>query len=213
MREIKDAELLNKYLKQYGIEELFDTKDLPFQLVEYEKGEMLNSSHSPKEYLKFIVKGEWKLFYDSSLGRRTVVGNYDSFVMLGDFEFCTDMYLNNWQQALSVIHSVELPLFNVRRVLQNDNRFLRFLLKNMSEKILMTTPIRDGAMTLEEKVLFYLEYESPEHCIENVNKTAEIFHHSRRQLHRVLKKLMDNGSVVKKDNKYIYCMNDRKIKH
>ena len=62
MREIKDEKLLRYYLEQYHIEDIFDTKNLPFQLFEYEKGEMLNICHAPKDYLKFIVNGEWKVF-------------------------------------------------------------------------------------------------------------------------------------------------------
>ncbi len=206
MREIKDEKLLKEYLQAYHIEEIFDTPNLPFQLFEYEKGEMMNVCHPPVDYLKFIVKGEWNLFYDSSMGRRYVVGHADTFFILGDMELCCDKYVNNWQQVSSTVHSVELPLAYLKDTLLNDNRFLRFLLKNISEKMLFINPIRDGAITLEEKVMYYLRYEHPKHYIENVNKVAEELHYSRRQMHRVLNKLIEED-VVKKDGKR-YVLNE-----
>ena len=199
MKEIKDKKLLEKYLEQYQIRELFDTQNLPFQLFEYEKGEMMNVCHPPTDYLKFLVKGEWNLVYDSSEGRRIVVKHIDKsigeFFLLGDFELCCERYENNWQEVRTVVHSIEIPLHNLREILLNDNRFLRFMLRNVYNKILIVNPVRDGAMTLEEKVLYYLRYESKNHSITNVKKSAEMFHNSRRQLHRVLKKLMDEGIV------------------
>ena len=73
MKEIKDKALLQSYLQQYKIPDLFDTKDLPFQLYEYEAGEIMNYKRPSDKYLKFIVSGEL-LFYtiiQKSLSRIT----------------------------------------------------------------------------------------------------------------------------------------------
>ena len=45
MREIRDPELLEHYIRTYHIRSFFDTQDLPFRLYEYAPGEMINVVH------------------------------------------------------------------------------------------------------------------------------------------------------------------------
>lgn len=192
MRQIKDPKQVEHCLAQYHIREMFDTPGLPFRLYEYAPGEMLNILHPPTEYLKLIVKGEYTIFFDSSLGQRYVMEHSDAPTILGDFEFCTTEYLSSWQRAETTVYSVELPLLTSRPILMNDVRFLQTLLKSITGKIVRkSTPLREGAFTLEELVLYHLRFESPTHSITNVSQTAQQLHHSRRQLQRVLKKLTE----------------------
>lgn len=196
MRQIQDPRQVERCLTHYHIREMFDTPDLPFRLYEYAPGEMLNILHPPAEYLKLIVKGEYTIFFDSSLGQRYVLEHSDGPTILGDFEFCASDYLSSWQRAETTVYSVELPLLTIRSTLMHDVRFLQTLLKSITEKIVRkSTPLREGAFTLEELVLYHLRYESPTHSIENVSQTAQQLHHSRRQLQRVLQKLAAQGVV------------------
>lgn len=79
MRELKDPELLAYYLKKYKISSLFDTKALPFRLFEYLPGEMMNSSRSPEDYLKFVVAGEWQIYAQHADGSRSLIGHGRDF--------------------------------------------------------------------------------------------------------------------------------------
>ena len=54
-----------------------------------------------------------------------------------------------------------------------------------------------SAQTLEEKVLFFLQKVQTSHEISSVNNALQPLHCSRRQLQRVLKKLCDEGRLVK----------------
>lgn len=192
MRQIKDTKQVERCLAHYHIREMFNTPDLPFRLYEYAPGEMLNILHPPTEYLKLIVKGEYTIFFDSSLGQRYIMEHSDMPTILGDFEFCTAEYLSSWQRAETTVYSIELPLLTLRSTLLNDVRFLQTLLQSITGKIVRkSTPLREGAFTLEELVLYHLRFESPTHSITNVSRTAQQFHHSRRQLQRVLKKLTE----------------------
>lgn len=78
MRQIQDLRQVERCLTHYHIREMFDTPDLPFRLYEYAPGEMLNILHPPAEYLKLIVKGEYTIFFDSSLGQRYILEHSDS---------------------------------------------------------------------------------------------------------------------------------------
>lgn len=197
MREIQDEALLEEYLGRYQIRTLFDTQELPFILCEYAPGEMINLAHPVREYLKFVVKGTWDIYYDSSGGRRQIIFRGDQFHLLGDLEFCTEYGSENWVEVRTTVHCVELPLTRLRETLLQDNRFLRFLLKSLSQKIIGASPVRDGAATLEEKLLYYLGHECPNHTITEVEQTAQLLGYSRRQLQRVLKSLTDRGALQK----------------
>ena len=210
MRQIQDPRQVERCLTHYHIREMFDTPDLPFRLYEYAPGEMLNILHPPAEYLKLIVKGEYTIFFDSSLGQRYILEHSDSPTILGDFEFCASDYLSSWQRAETAVYSVELPLLALRSTLMQDTRFLQFLLKSITEKIVRkSTPLREGAFTLEELVLYHLRYEVPAHSITNVSQTAQQLHHSRRQLQRVLQKLTAQGIVrQEKPGHYLLQIHD-----
>lgn len=205
MREIRDEKLLNEYLEQYQIRALFDTQELPFLLCEYEPGEMMNFAHPTRDYLKFTVKGTWNIYYDSSNGRRQVIHHSSHFALLGDLEFCSRYDSENWQEASTTVHCVELPLAQLRETLLRDNRFLRFLLQSLSEKMIGASSVRDGASTLEENLLYYLRHECPGHAVTEVEQTAMRLHYSRRQLQRVLKSLTQRG-MLKKEAKGRYVL-------
>ena len=51
--------------------------------------------------------------------------------------------------------------------------------------------------SLEEKLLYYLQYTCPHNTLTNVEQTAAHIHCSRRQLQRLLKKLTDGGTLIK----------------
>lgn len=135
MRELKDPELLAYYLKKYKISSLFDTKALPFRLFEYLPGEMMNSSRSPEDYLKFVVAGEWQIYAQHADGSRSLIGHGRDFSILGDLEFCGEKPSVHWQEVLKTVHTLELPMKEMRPILMEDNRFLRFLLHNLARKM------------------------------------------------------------------------------
>lgn len=198
MKEIKDKELLEKYIKAYKIDEFFDTQGLPFRLYEYERGEMMNIAHPSGDYLKFIVKGEWDLYYDANDGSRYLVSHSGGFCVIGDTEFCIGTESNRWQEVRTTVHSVEFATAHLRETLMNDNRFLRFLLRNLTEKLLRYPQIQESASTLEERLIYYMRCECQDQMIHEVEQTAFRLNCSRRQLQRVLKKLVEKEILVKK---------------
>ena len=55
MKEIADAGMLNDYMTKNQIENLFETKQLPFRLCEYDRGEILNNIRDSGSCLQFVV--------------------------------------------------------------------------------------------------------------------------------------------------------------
>ena len=92
---------------------------------------------------------------------------------------------------------IVLPLASTKELLLNDNRFLRYLLNSVTEKLMLYSSSQSNFSTLEESFLSYLSERCPDQTFSGVEKMAMQLHCSRRQLQRVLKKLLEEGRLVK----------------
>ena len=57
MRKVTDPERVRRALCETGLQELFDTPNLPFQLFSYDRLELLASPVARLEHLLFVVSG------------------------------------------------------------------------------------------------------------------------------------------------------------
>ena len=74
-------------------------------------------------------------------------------------------------EAAERVLCLAIPFAENGETLENDPVFLRFALRQMTQKLTMST--MDVTMqTLEEKLLLYLEKVQPEHTIHSVNETV-----------------------------------------
>ena len=85
----------------------------------------------------------------------------------------------------------------VRPILENDNRFLRFLIDTMAQRMTASMHIRSDMTTAEKALIGYLRWRCPGHTITNVSEAAFHMNYSRRQIQRVLKHLTESGRLRK----------------
>lgn len=199
MREIQDKELLEQYLQKYHIRSFFDTPDLPFRLYEYAPGELINVVHPMEESLKFIVEGVFDHYLIQEDGTLFLISHCDGFGFMGDLAFCGRQPQNRCQEVIETVRAVELPLEALRSTLEQDNRFLRFLLDTMARRMTLSMHIRADMHSAEKSLLAYLRWQCPNQTITNVTETAFRLNYSRRQLQRVLKQLTEQGKLTKTD--------------
>ena len=198
MKEIKDTHLLNTYLNQYKILDIFDTPDLPFRLYSYEPGEIMNYTHPLENYLKFIVCGEISLYSIQEDGEQFIAYQGEFCGLIGDLEFCGLESDNRYQEALTTVYSIELPLSEVRQKLLNDNRFLRYLLYFITKRHSNLTMAEwSRSSTIDQRLLRYLQYEAPNHTLSGVESIAFHLRCSRSQVQRALRKLLSDGQIKK----------------
>lgn len=197
MREIQDGALLRQYLNQFQIESFFDTENLPFRLYEYAPGEMMNLSHPSDDYLKFVVEGVFDHYTVQEDGTKFMIHHCEGFGFLGDLAFCGVHPQGRYQQVLETVRAIELPLDPLRDTLEQDNRFLRFLLHTMARRMPLSLHYRSDLPGAEQALIAYMRWVCPEHTIHNVTAAAEHLNYSRRQLQRVLKSLMDRNILVR----------------
>ena len=203
MKKIQDEELLKQYLMQYQIEALFDTKALPFCLCQYERGEILNYIKDINHLFQFVVSGALQIYSIRSDGSRYPLCYIDEFTLLGDMEFCGEDSLPFLVEAAKRVVCVELPLYECRTALLNDNTFLRYLLHSISHKLALFSQAEASFSNLEEKLLHYLKYNCPHQQFQGVETTAIHLHCSRRHLQRLLSSLTEKH-IIEKTGKGTY---------
>ena len=205
MREIQDPALLESYIRKFHIRSFFDTPDLPFRLYEYEPGEMINVVHPMEESIKFIVAGVFDHYMVQEDGNSYLISHCDGFGFMGDLAFCGRQPPGRYQEVIETVRAVELPLEPLRRVLENDNRFLRFLLDTMAQRMTMSMHVRADMNSAETALLAYLRWQCPNHTLKHVGEAALHLNYSRRQIQRSLKDLTDKGQLVKLGKGH-YCL-------
>lgn len=203
MRELRDPELLEQYIQKYHIRSFFDTRDLPFRLYEYEPGEMINVVHPMDESIKFIVEGVFDHYAVQEDGSSYLISHCDGFGFMGDLAFCRRQPPGRYQEVIETVRAVELPLEPLRKTLENDNRFLRYLLDTMAQRMTLSMNTQLDRSSAEKALLTYLRWRCPDRAITNVGETAFHLNISRRQLQRVLRDLTQQG-ILKKEGKGRY---------
>lgn len=198
MKHIYDNKLIDQLVETHQIHLLFDTKDLTFQCLQYQKGDVLCSPLNPIGCLLFLISGSVQIYALHPDGWKMPVASISKAAgqMFGDMEFCSGKTTAFFVEATEETICLALPIQDYRERLYQDIRFLHALLQSVSEKIDLCLNIELTSATLEEKVLRHLEMLS-DHTIRNVEETALSLRCSRRQLQRVLKKLCEDGVIQK----------------
>lgn len=197
MQEIRDPQLLELYLRKYHIRSYFDTPDLPFRLYEYAPGEMINIVHPMEESMKFIVEGVFNHYKIQEDGTPYLISHCDGFGFMGDLAFCGRQPPGRYQEVIETVRAVELPMNEMRPILENDNRFLRFLIDTMAQRMTASMHIRSDMTSAEKALMGYLRWRCPNHTITNVSEAALHMNYSRRQIQRVLKDLTQRGILIR----------------
>ncbi len=198
MTECMDIKLLEHYLKKYRIRELFDTKDLPFRLYRYETGEMMNIVHPQEQYLKFLVDGRVSMYSINDNGDMQQLFEEKAPAFWGEVEICGRSFSNHYHEVIKTAYCIELPLAPLRDILWNDLRFMQYLVSRMSESIYLATMTME-VMTenLETRLIHYLKHTCKNKTMSGMELTAKHLQCSRRQLHRVVTKLIEEERIIK----------------
>ena len=202
MKEVRNRKQSEEILEM--LQGIFQTRPPVVRVLQFEKGELLNHPLRPLEQFLIVASGSVTIYDISDSGGIRYVSHAGRGTLLGDMEFCGMEECRFYTESAERLLCIAVPFAENRAVLENDPVFLRFALRQLAQKLSLST--MDTTMqTLEEKVLLYLQKVQPEHTIHSVNEAVLCLHCSRRQLQRVLKKLCDTGTL-KKTGKGMYCL-------
>lgn len=197
MKIIHDKNLLNKSIRELNLESRFDIGRLRPFLCSYKKGELLSGPHIHQKYLLFIVSGFVQIYGTGSDGRMIPVNMAEKGSLIGDVEFCNARSSNLFSEVVREVLCIGISIADNREILENDNRFLRFLLTTVSAKVYLTGVQEVPAVSVEEKLIRYLQEECGENGLQEIEHVTMRLQCSRRQLQRVLKNLCEQGKIVK----------------
>lgn len=195
MREIVDRDRLEYFFGEQKAH--FQQKPPVMKLVEFERGEILNDPFQPLSRFYIIVKGSVSIYNLTEDGTIRYISKAASGTLLGDMEFSGAGNQSFYIEASETVLCLAMPFQENQSVLENDPVFLRFVLNQLAGKLSLSAAMTASAQTLEEKALFFLQKVQADHEISSVNHALQTLHCSRRQLQRVLKKLCDEGLVIK----------------
>lgn len=198
MKKIYDREVIDSYLEKLHLEEQFETKALDFLVIKYEPEEFLSRPQQPIEYFQFMVKGSASLYYLDENGDRRDVTVMERGGLLGDMEFVLGNMPFFYTEALSPVAVLALPMEKNRERLTRDCGFLMYLLRQAAGVKIFSARNAVILPRLEERLLYYLKNECPRQTLIGMEGAASRLQCSRRQLQRVVKKLKEEGRLIKK---------------
>ncbi len=203
METINDPKRLDAYVRQHGIDTLFSGGLPRFFLFRYAPGELLTTPFSPSKYLQFIVEGALVL-YDMPDEESTVTlqTTYNEVGILGDIELLDAQFTPFFVEAKSEVCTLALQLEQYREQLLNDPVFLRYLCRNLADK-LNGAAVSNRHGSLRQRVIKSLRYAETGTSFSNIGQLARSLNVSPRQLMRVLKDLCDEG-VLEHPEKGMY---------
>ena len=198
MVECNDPQQLEQYMEKYRIRENFSTPDLPFKLYRYEVGELMNVLHPQEQYLKFIVEGRLGVDTVDPDGNLQRIIEETAFVYFGEVEILGRSFSNHFHEVLETVYSIELPWEPLRDILWNDLKFLQFLVKHMSRSLFVATnSMEEATEDVQSKLLRHIHTECENRTFSGMEATAKRLRCSRRQLQRVVCKLVKDGQLIK----------------
>lgn len=207
MKRIYDKELVNQYIKKYNINSLFESKNLPFYLMQYEKDEKIIVPLEHTKYLLFIVEGTISIYSIRQDGSQYSISCSNDFTLLGDVEFINKDYPLFFAEAKSQVTALCLSIEDNKAILEKDTIFLHYLLKSLVKKLKLSADNDAKFISLEEKLIHYIKYSCPNETLMHIEKASLNLHCSRRQLQRILKKLVDEKIIIRL-KKGVYKLND-----
>lgn len=203
MRKNYDENNVIDLIKKNNINQYFGNLDLPFYIIEYEKGEFLQQPSDKNNLFQIGISGEIDIYHISSDGQKYFLSHNKNSFKLGCIEFSKDNEFNVYAEALTNVTVIALSLDDCRNLLSKDNKFLNMVAYEMAQIITIIMNYKVATSSLSERVVNYMKYYCPDSILKGVEKTAFKLHCSDRQLQRILNDL-ESKNIIQKCGKGTY---------
>ncbi len=197
MKIVHDEVLLQKAVVELDLKSKLNIAQVRPVLCKYKKGELLSAPHMHQKYILFIVSGIAQVYGIRLDGRKVPVTLTKKGDVIGDMEFCNSRNSNLFSEAIKDILCVGISISDHREVLEQDVRFLKFLLSTVSSKVYMTNVSESPIISVKEKLIHYMEHECENQILVGVEHATMRLQCSRRQMQRVLSELCEQGNIEK----------------
>lgn len=215
MRKEKSTVLMEDYLQQCGLDQIFPAAVLPkLELHLFEPGEFINLSGEPAQYFSICLKGKMKVIPSSEGGKIVLLDYIKPLDFLGDIElFCQRENLHS-VTALSPCVVLAIPKSVFEREMMENVAFLRFVCRRLAGKLHQSSKNYSRSMLypVKSRFCYYLlqlseETESDIFPVKMI-EAAQYLGITDRHLRRILSELEAEGMLVQ--NASIITILDRK---
>ena len=197
MKELNEPDQIELYIRKSGIKERLSTEGIIFKVFRYEKGELLASPVEPLDHILFPVEGKAVIYGIRNDGTSFPISEIRKGDIIGDVEFTGSDEPVLFVEASKPVVCLAIDIKAYRKILMNDVTFLQTILASFAGKFRKIITIDAMSGNIEERVLNYMENLSPEHELYRISEAIYALRCSRRQLQRVLRKLADEGKIMK----------------
>lgn len=197
MKELNEPDQIELYIRKSGIKEKLSTEGIIFKVFRYEKGESLASPVEPLDHILFPVEGKAVIYGIRNDGTSFPISEIRKGDIIGDVEFTGSDEPVLFVEASKPVVCLAIDIKAYRKILMNDVTFLQTILASFAGKFRKIITIDAMSGNIEERVLNYMENLSPEHELYRISEAIYALRCSRRQLQRVLRKLADEGKIMK----------------
>lgn len=197
MKEINDRSQIEKWIREGNIMKHFETRNISFRAFVYEKGEVITSPLLEFQYIFFVIRGKFQVYALQKGGSIGNIGLFSGPAVLGDMEYTTNGQTSFFSEARSEVICLALSVREYGDELYKDVPFLHMMLESVTQKLVLASTMEFLVPDVEEKLIFYLKNITPERTLSGVGTAAMWLHCSQRQLQRVIKKLCDEGRLLK----------------
>lgn len=212
MNKINNPQIMNEYILEYNIDEIF-TEDMRsfMELILFKKGEYICRENEDINYIFFFLKGKAKVYITLGNGKSLLLYFYQDFKVLGDLELINYQSATSNVQAIEDTYCIGIPLEKARERLLKDTKFLRYICSSLGEKLKRCS--KNSSINLlyplENRLASYIlatgkninrNGEKIIRFDENLTEIAEILGTSYRHLLRTLNNLQLKGALAKEDS-------------
>jgi len=210
---MKKHEIITKFLEEYKLTSLFREDELHlFKVREYIKGENIVNAQEEVDHIYFIINGGVDIYSFLSTGKSIFINKLYPSDIFGDVEYfgkipmMFDVIANNNTTIMS------LSFDFLKKQLNNNSDFWKFLGKNATEKLLKTNQailLKEG---LNLKNILAIQLVKNNHIInfKTLNELSTELNVSYRNLTRVIK-FFTNSNIIEKSKNSIKTINFQKI--
>lgn len=172
MKVITESKEIEQNLTAADIQQYFDSSDIVFSMRVYSKGEFLSQPFVTVESYQFVIKGELSVYYVKEDGNKYSLAYGNCSKTVGDIELVHDNGSPIYAEAISDVTTIAISLDKYRDRLLNDKCFMRFLLKNLAERLIFHANEGATYIPLQERVLNYMKYHCKDSTLSGVEKAS-----------------------------------------
>lgn len=207
MKQIQNPLKMQKILKTFPMSSIFSRDySSAFLLLEYEKDEFLIRDGETNDYLFFPCSGTVKCFSYSPNGKVQFISYLSDTDAIGLIGSIWGEPATSNIQALDKCQCIALPLSLYRDKLLDDNKFLRYLCKQLGSTLLNSNRYLQVVQctSIESKIAAVILATAKEGvCRLNLSSTAELVGTTYRHVLRILNKLCSNNILEKNGKNYL----------